>query len=49
MENSAATNVPGRKTTVTAAKVFIAVESSLVAEARVRESWATEILSRVSC
>ena len=38
MENNAATKVPGRNTTVTAAKVFIAVESSFVAEARVRES-----------
>ncbi len=49
MENKAATNVPGRKMTVTAARVFIAVESCLVAAARVRESWATDMLSRVSC
>ena len=49
MEKNAATNVPGRKKTVTAARVLIAVESSLVAKARVRESSATEMLRRVSC
>lgn len=38
MEKKAATKVPGKKKTVTAARVFIAVESFLVAEARVRES-----------
>lgn len=45
MEKNAATNVPGRKKTVTAARVFIAVESSLVAEASFRESWATDMWS----
>ena len=48
MENKAATKVPGRKSTVTAASVFMAVESSLLAEAMVRESCATEMESWVS-
>ena len=49
MANSAATDVPGRNAIVTAAMVFIAVESSLLAEASVRESSATATPSLASC
>jgi hypothetical protein len=39
-----ATNVPGRKTMVTAAIVFIAVLSRLLEMARLRESFAIRML-----
>lgn len=45
MAKSDATNVPGRNVTVTAASVFIEDESSLLAAAISRESWATATLT----
>jgi hypothetical protein len=49
MAKNAATKVPGRKKTVTAARILMAVESSFVAKATVRESSATEMLRRLPC
>ena len=49
MANRAATKVVGKKATVTAARVFIDEESRLLADARVRESFASAILSFESC
>ena len=46
---SAATKVPGRKTTVTAASVVIDEESSLLEEARVLESSAMAMLTLAPC
>lgn len=45
---SEATNVPGRKATVTAAKVFIEDESRLLADASVLESLARAMLRLAS-
>ena len=48
IENKEAINVPGRNTTVTAAKVFIDEESLLLARAIMRESFASPMLRLVS-